>query len=206
MVLVGLAAVAWLLAGGDSGTVSTRAIDSAAERAQEGAARQGDAAARSEAEPVRTRATDAAEAARPEEQRSRVDPARLFGRVVRASDGEGVAGATVELRFRDADDFWNLDMEYGERIETLATVTTDPAGRFAFDVARGRSHRLRVSAHGFAPRTVHDCMGGAEVVVELGRGASLEGIVTCAGDPVVDVPVRLNVVGESVELGRMRTD
>ncbi len=132
---------------------------------------------------------------------------RLLGRVVRAEDGTPIAGATVELRFRDADDFENLDMEYGKRIETLATMDTDAEGRFTFPAARGRSHRIHARAHGFAARTLPDCVASpGEIVIELGRGAILTGTVRCEGEAVPDVPVTIAVVGEAVPVTSTRTD
>lgn len=132
---------------------------------------------------------------------------RLHGRVVRKDDRTPIEGATVELRFRDADDFWNLDMEYGEQVETLASIQTDADGRFTFPAAHGRSYRLHVWAHGFAARTVPDCVAsGSEIVIELGRGARLTGTVRCEGEVVPDVPVILAVAGESIYPGRTRTD
>src|SRR5204863_179693 len=78
---------------------------------------------------------------------------------------------------RDADEFHNLDLEYGKQIDTLAATRSDADGRFAFPVARARQHRLFVLAPACAPTTVFGCTGGAEVVVRVGAGAVVEGVV-----------------------------
>ncbi|MEZ5988284.1 MAG: carboxypeptidase regulatory-like domain-containing protein [Planctomycetota bacterium] len=132
-----------------------------------------------------------------------LDPRRLEGRVVRQADGEAVPGAKVELLHRDADEFWNLDLAYGKRVETLAETTTGEDGRFGFDVARGRQHRLRATKEGYAPRTALRAFGGAEVVIELGAGATVFGRVSDKADgrPVAGAEVKVSVRGESATLG-----
>lgn len=134
------------------------------------------------------------------------DPERLCGRVIAAADKAAIAGAEVQLQFRDGDQFWNLDLDYEPVPKVLATAKSDHDGRFAFAVARAQQHRLHVAAANFAPMTVSGCCGGTEVTVELAPGASLDGTVRCDGTPVIDVPVRIAVAGESVELAIGRTD
>jgi RNA polymerase sigma-70 factor (ECF subfamily) len=131
-------------------------------------------------------------------------PEELWGRVVRASDGAAVAGAAVELQYCDADAFYNLDPEYQQRVETLASTRTAADGRFSFPVARARSHRLSVRAPGCAPRTEHACIGGVEIVVRVGVGASVEGVVRSAADgsPLAGVPIVIGAMGRDVVLAR----
>ena len=133
----------------------------------------------------------------------RVD--ELWGRVVRATDGTPIPGADVRLRHRDADEFWNLDLDYGKQIDELAQTVTDEDGRFRFDVARARQHRLHVQADGFAARTVFDCTGGSEIVVEMTAGATVEGIVRIGGVLAAGIPVRA-VAGRGVELAHGYTE
>jgi hypothetical protein len=112
----------------------------------------------------------------------------------------------VQLQHREADEFWNLDMELAAVTTVLAQAASDGDGRFRFPVARARPHRLRVEAGGFAAATVVACTGGSEVVVELTQGASIEGVVRCEGKPLADVPIRIAVQGANVELVAGRTD
>jgi hypothetical protein len=132
-------------------------------------------------------------------------PEELWGRVVAAATGAPVAGAELRLLHRDADEFRNLDLEYGERIEQLAEGVSDRDGRFRFDVRRARHHRLQARAAGYAPATLIDCTGGSEVVVELAAGATIEGVVLCGGAGVPGVDVLVSVAGESIELGQARS-
>jgi protocatechuate 3,4-dioxygenase beta subunit len=127
-------------------------------------------------------------------------PEELWGRVVRASDGEAVAGAAVELQYCDADAFYNLDPEYQQRVETLASTRTAADGRFSFAVARARAHRLSVRAPGCAPRTEYACIGGVEIVVRVAVGASVEGVVRSAADgsPLAGVPIVIGATGASL--------
>lgn len=134
-------------------------------------------------------------------------PEELWGRVVTAAEGRPVANAEVELLQRDADEFWNLDLEYGKQITTLERTRSDADGRFAFSVARARVHRLRVRAVGFAPTTLLHLVGGSEVLVRLAPGAIVEGTVREQGTGrlLPGVSVRVVVRGESVELAAART-
>ncbi len=133
-------------------------------------------------------------------------PTELWGLVVEAGTRRPIEGADVELLHCDADEFWNLDLAYGERVASLARRRTGADGRFRFDVARARAHRLAVRAIGFAPAVALQCTGGSDVVVELARGASVSGVVRSAGKPVADATVRLAVRGVTVELALARTD
>jgi RNA polymerase sigma-70 factor (ECF subfamily) len=133
-------------------------------------------------------------------------PTSLWGRVLDAATQQPVVAAKVELRYRDADSFWNLDLVYGERTSTLAHALSDRDGRFRFDVARASPHRLVVEAAGFAPKTALQCTGGSEVTIELTRGATLTGVVRSSGKPVIDATVCIEVRGESVELAAGQTD
>jgi hypothetical protein len=117
-----------------------------------------------------------------------------------------IAGALVELQHREADEFWNIDLEYGQGIDTLARTQTDADGRFRFDVERARQHRLQVTAIGFAPMTVLRRTGGAEVLVEMSRGADIDGVVRCEGKSVVDADVRVVIAGEDGDIAVGRTD
>jgi RNA polymerase sigma-70 factor (ECF subfamily) len=133
-------------------------------------------------------------------------PTELWGRVVDAATAQPIADAAVELLHRPADEFWNLDLQYGEQVAALARVRTGADGTFRFDVERARPHRLRVTAGGYATTTVLQRTGGSVVVVALARGALLHGVVRASGKPLVDAEVRVAVRGEDLELGLGRTD
>jgi RNA polymerase sigma-70 factor (ECF subfamily) len=133
-------------------------------------------------------------------------PTELWGLVVDATTQQPIAGATIELRHRDADEFWNLDLDYGERVTTLARANSDADGRFRFDVVRARPHRLAVRAVGYAATTALQRTGGSVVTIALSRGAVLTGVVRCDGKPVADASVRLAVRGETVELAKGSSD
>lgn len=133
-------------------------------------------------------------------------PTELWGLVVDASSRQPVRGASIELLRRDADAFWNLDMQYGERVEALAHTRSDEQGRFRFDVVRATPHRLRVQALGFASKTALYSTGGSIVTVALRRGSVLTGVVRCDGKPIADLAVRVAVRGESDELAAGTTD
>ncbi len=129
----------------------------------------------------------------------------LWGRVVVGGSGAPVEGAHVTLRHRDADEFWNLDLDYGERIETVGETKSAADGTFRFAVPRALQHQLSVRAAGFAPVTLTSIAGGSEVIVEMRQGAAIEGIVRSGGQGLVDIPVKINVVGENVALAHGRT-
>ncbi len=132
-------------------------------------------------------------------------PEELWGRVIVAGSGAPVVGADVTLRHRDADEFWNLDLEYGKRIEEVGKVKSAADGTFKFAVPRAKQHQLLVQAAGFAPVTRTDLSGGSEVLVEMKVGAAVEGVVRSGGQGLVDIPVTVNVRGESIELAQGRT-
>lgn len=138
--------------------------------------------------------------------RAEPGPEELWGRVVIAGTAVPIANAVVLLQHRDADEFWNLDLRYGEQVSTLLRTTSAADGTFRFAVARARQHRLSVRADGYAPTTVVDCTGGSEVVIGLSLGASVEGIVRCEGAGLVDIPVRIAVEGVGIELAAGRTE
>lgn len=133
-------------------------------------------------------------------------PTELWGRVVDAATAQPIAAAEVELLHRPADEFWNLDLEYGKQVAALARVRTDADGAFRFDVERARPHRLRVTAGGYATTTVLGRTGGSLVIVELTRGAALHGVVTVDGKALVDADVRVDMRGEELEVAVARTD
>jgi RNA polymerase sigma-70 factor (ECF subfamily) len=133
-------------------------------------------------------------------------PEVLWGVVVDAVSRAPIAGADVELLHRDADEFENLDLAYAKREQSLARRRTDEQGRFRFDVERTRLHRLAVRAAGYPPATLLQRIGGAEVVVALARGATIEGVVRYGGQPVADAHVRVAVRNQSLELASGRTD
>jgi hypothetical protein len=132
-------------------------------------------------------------------------PEELWGRVIARDTQAGVAGAAVQLQHRRADEF-SLDLVLGSEVTSLAKAASDADGRFRFAVERARPHRLRVEAAGYAPATLASCTGGSEVVVELTRGASIEGVVRCGGQGMADVPIRVAVVNQNIELAAGRTD
>lgn len=167
--------------------------DLGSERAQTGDAVPVDEAARTAATPATTGEAEPG-------------PAELWGLVVDAATKQPVVGARIDLLRRDADAFWNLDLDYGERTERLAQATSDADGRFGFAVARATPHRLRVEATGFSPRTALACTGGSFVTIELSPGSVLTGVVRCQGEPVVGADVRIALRGESVELAVGTTD
>ncbi|MEQ1633923.1 MAG: carboxypeptidase regulatory-like domain-containing protein, partial [Planctomycetota bacterium] len=133
-------------------------------------------------------------------------PTELWGLVLDASSRQPVRGAAIELLRRDADAFWNLDLDYGARTEALARTQSDEQGRFRFDVVRATPHRLRVQALGFATKTALYSTGGSIVTVALTRGSVLTGVVRCDGKPIADLAVRVVVRGESDELAAGTTD
>ncbi|MBL8754945.1 MAG: sigma-70 family RNA polymerase sigma factor [Planctomycetes bacterium] len=133
-------------------------------------------------------------------------PTELWGRVVDAASKAPIADADVELLHRPADEFWNLDLQYGAKVDSLARARSGSDGTFRFDVVRARPHSLRVAAGGFATTTVVGRTGGSVVVVELARGASLHGVVKEGDRLLPDMDVRVAVRGEVLELGRGRTD
>lgn len=151
-------------------------------------------------EPARVVATPAAGS------EAEPSPTELWGLVVDASSRQPVRDASIELLRRDADAFWNLDLDYGERTEALAHTRSDEQGRFRFDVVRASPHRLRVQALGFASNTALCCTGGSIVTIALTRGSVLTGVVRAEGKPVADLDVRVVVRGESSELASGRTD
>lgn len=130
----------------------------------------------------------------------------LWGRVVDAGSKGPIGDVEVELLHRDADEFWNLDMQHGEQVASVARARTDVDGRFRFDVVRARPHRLRVQAAGYATVTVPGRVGGSEVLIELTGGATVTGTVKSGERLLADMDVRIAVQGESSELARARTD
>ncbi len=133
-------------------------------------------------------------------------PEELWGRIVVAGTATPIPNAAVLLQHRDADEFSNLDLRYGEQVTTLARTTSGSDGAFRFPVTRARKHRLDVRADGYAPSTVVDCTGGSEVVVGLSLGASVEGVVRCEGSGVADVEVHVAVEGQGIVLASGRTE
>jgi RNA polymerase sigma-70 factor (ECF subfamily) len=133
-------------------------------------------------------------------------PDEIFGRVVDAVTKAPIEGAEVELFHRPADEFWNLDLAWGERSERLAEARSDAQGAFSFDVARARPHRIRVRAGGYASATELGRMGGSVVVIELARGATVHGVVRYDGKPASGVELRVAVYGESLELAQGQSD
>lgn len=135
------------------------------------------------------------------------EPDQLWGIVVRASDGQPIPDAEIRLVHRDADEFWNLDLEYGKREQLLAEARSNAEGRFEFTVTRGHSHRLKVEAGGYAGRTLTSCFGGDEVRIELDQGASISGLIReeGSGRPISDATIRVGVRGESNPLGVTRS-
>ena len=76
-----------------------------------------------------------------------VEPRRpLSGLVIDSSTGTPVAGATVSRH--------GVLLSYEEHVGGETTIT-DPGGRFELSHASGEGYSLRVSAHGYAHRTVH---------------------------------------------------
>ena len=130
----------------------------------------------------------------------------LWGRVIRRSNKTPIANATVRLLHADADEFWNLDLEYSKEVRELARTTTATDGSFHFAVEHARKHRLEVVAAGY-PRVMRtDCVGGVEVVVQLDAAASVRGTVTADRKPVGDAAVRIAVRGERIELAKGHTE
>lgn len=136
---------------------------------------------------------------------SEPSPEELWGRVVSAATGEPIAGADVTLLHRDADEFWNLDLDYGKRVAEVGRAKSAADGRFRFNVPRASQHKLVVRAGGFATRTLPNLTGGSEVLAELSPGATVTGVVRSGGEGLVNIPVAINVVGESIKLASGRT-
>lgn len=199
--VLAVAVVGWWLLTEPSPVAPPPAVDVSTERAVVATASVPDSRA---AEPMRTVVVPTpgpGEASAPD-----IAPTELRGRVVVAGSGEPIAGAQVTLQRRDADEFWNLDLAYGDLIATSATTTSDTNGRFRFDVLRARQHRLVVRASGFATTTLVNRSGGSEVVVEMGRGSTLEGTVRCDNQGVAGAEIRITIVGQSVDLATGPTD
>jgi protocatechuate 3,4-dioxygenase beta subunit len=133
-------------------------------------------------------------------------PTELWGRVIDAITKEPVRAASIDLLCRDADAFWCLDLDYGERTATLAHATSDDEGRFRFPVRRATPHRLLVQASGYPPKTTRSCTGGSLVTVEMTRGSVLTGVVRCDGKPVGSASIRIAVRGDTGALATETTD
>lgn len=131
----------------------------------------------------------------------------LWGRVVARADGSPIAGADVFLLHREADEFWNLDLEYGQDELEVERTVSGADGGFRFTASKSRNYRVRAQAPGFAPCHAVGCASGSEIVVPIGRGGSVEGVVRDeeSGDPLAGVGLVIVVRGVKVELGRGAT-
>jgi protocatechuate 3,4-dioxygenase beta subunit len=133
-------------------------------------------------------------------------PTELWGQVVDADSEAAVAGAEVELQHCAADDFGHFDAGSAQRVVSLARQRSDRDGRFVFAVRWARPHRLVVRAPGYPTTTVCDRVGGTRVTIELSAAASVAGVVTSRGTPVVDGEIWVRMPANDVELGHARTD
>jgi hypothetical protein len=133
-------------------------------------------------------------------------PTELWGRVVDAASKAPIANADIELLHRPADEFENLDLEYGQRVNSLTTSSSDADGSFRFAVARARPHRLRVRAGGYATATLLRNTGGSAVEIALTRGASLHGVVTSEGRIVAGADIEVSVCNEWLDLAASKSD
>jgi RNA polymerase sigma-70 factor (ECF subfamily) len=133
-------------------------------------------------------------------------PTEIWGRVIDSTTKQPVRAASIDLLCRDADSFWCLDLDYGERTATLAHTTSDDEGRFRFSVRRATPHRLLVQAAGYPPKTMRACSGGSLVTIEMARGSVLTGVVRCEGTPVGGASIRIAVPGDSSALANEATD
>jgi hypothetical protein len=203
-VLIALAGICWWFAApppGDAPTDSVTATPLQAERAavdSEPTARHAVAAEHD--------STPRTAAPSPIEHGRMPTPTELWGRVVDAATKAPIADADIDLLHRPADEFWNLDLDYGAQIASLARTRTDGDGGFRFDVERARPHRLRVRADGYAPATELGNTGGSIVEIALARGASLHGVVKSGERLIAGAEVEVAVRGESLEIGAARTD
>jgi hypothetical protein len=128
----------------------------------------------------------------------------IHGRVLSRGNGTAVPGAFVFLVSPGhLDSASESDLFFGWQDPAGLDAHSDADGRFTFDRVAGMKYGLYVSAEGYVPvRKMVDFSDGPqeEVVVELGRGGSINGSVTTAGgDPVqyAEVTVDASVPGSS---------
>ncbi|MCF6228464.1 MAG: carboxypeptidase regulatory-like domain-containing protein, partial [Planctomycetes bacterium] len=111
-------------------------------------------------------------------------PAMISGRVIDASTGEGLAGASVTLNPIDTDQGWSAELN----------ATTDAEGQFKIDVSAGQ-FMISVSAEGYADKggwqsgiSRIDASEGGDVIVDdiamLKAGSVIGIIVDDEGKPV----------------------
>ncbi|MEZ5988277.1 MAG: carboxypeptidase-like regulatory domain-containing protein [Planctomycetota bacterium] len=136
-----------------------------------------------------------------------IDPGRLEGLVVRDDDGEPVQGAKVELRFKDGEEFDELDSLNDVPPRTLAETRTDEEGAFAFDVEPGLLYRLRAIKEGNAPRTAALVTGGARAVLRMSPPVSVSGIVRRrkTKEPVEGATITVQLRGDPTNLAETST-
>jgi protocatechuate 3,4-dioxygenase beta subunit len=114
----------------------------------------------------------------------------LRGRVVRASDGSGIAGARIWI----ADRVGELDLDEPQ--------SADAEGRFAFaGVPSGTFYSLGVAADGFGNAFVTGHAGDTreELAITLGRGPAIRGVVRgLDGEPAPGVELYLHDPADSL--------
>ncbi|RKY18439.1 MAG: hypothetical protein DRQ55_13325 [Planctomycetota bacterium] len=123
--------------------------------------------------------------------------AELRGRVTGA-DGRPLPGVSVEVRPERPSPSESLTSVSGVyRLgPTRLEASSDGAGAFLFPQAAARTLPLHASLSGYLPKELeHDPRDG-ELLIELGRGASLAGLVLGAdGRPLPDAEVRVRGAG-----------
>jgi hypothetical protein len=133
-------------------------------------------------------------------------PTELWGRVVDANSKQPVVGAEVELRRRDREATWYGSPGDGWR-STCANAITDGDGGFVFPVRRADVHRVDVHAAGYGPKIACDLVGGTQITIEMSAPASVVGVVTADGVPVVGAEVSCHLSQRAdVELARVQTN
>ncbi|MEZ5988275.1 MAG: carboxypeptidase regulatory-like domain-containing protein [Planctomycetota bacterium] len=136
-----------------------------------------------------------------------IDPCRLEGQVVRDVDGVPLAGARVELRFKDGDELGDFGFDDRDPPRTLSEAWTDEKGAFGFDVERGVQYRLRATKDGYASRAGRKLIGGAREVLRLSEPGTVEGRVLRSetGQPVAGARVTVHRDGDAEILAAART-
>lgn len=116
--------------------------------------------------------------------------------------------AFVDLGFGYND--WNVEDERSRPAEPhlLDADESDEDGAFTLDPRDLHVVTVEASIPGRPARQVAGCAPGARLEIVLGKGGTIEGSVTVAGEavPVVDAEVRIFHGGDQNALERVRTD
>ena len=132
----------------------------------------------------------------------------LLEGVVRDDRGDPVPDAVVELRRDELREYSPMDLSHEVRGRHVDAKRTDAEGRFRFSVPAGTPFDLHVDATGFASLVRSGSYAGEDVVLELTRGAAVDGWVQRPdGSPVAGATVVGKRWGTApYELFRVPTD